>query len=111
MATLADSFLDDLDELGESSDEEEQQQQQEEGGGANGAAGAGGGEDGDDNMEVRKMGRLVGQDLSFTLLANYVLGPKKVGKKNTRKKIHVQVLIQIPTLLISIDYPTRINLD
>lgn len=47
MATLADSFLDDLDELGESSDEEEQQEQHGEG------AGAGAGGEGDDGMEVR----------------------------------------------------------
>ncbi|CAM9410904.1 unnamed protein product [Ectocarpus sp. 4 AP-2014] len=51
MATLADSFLDDLDELGESSDEETQ----EDGGGGGGASAAGGasGEgDRDDDMET-----------------------------------------------------------
>lgn len=52
MTTLADSFLDDLDELGESSDEETQ----EDGGGGGGTSAAGGasGEgDRDDDMEVR----------------------------------------------------------
>ena len=41
MATLADSFLDDLDELGESSDEEQQDDNGGEGGGGGGVAGMG----------------------------------------------------------------------
>lgn len=51
MATLADSFLDDLDELGESSDDE----QQEDGTAGDQPAGAGGGGgdgDGDDDIGV-----------------------------------------------------------
>lgn len=49
MATLADSFLDDLDELGESSDDEAQEQ-----GGEKSAAGGGAqGFEGDEDMEVR----------------------------------------------------------
>lgn len=51
MATLADSFLDDLDELGESSDDE---QQQDEGRGDNAVVGEGG--EGDDAMEVSILG-------------------------------------------------------
>lgn len=46
MATLADSFLDDLDELGESSDDEQQQE------GASGEQAAETGGDGDDDMGV-----------------------------------------------------------
>ena len=53
MATLADSFLDDLDELGESSDEE-QQDDDGQGGGGGGAAGMGlDGEGDEDMMQVR----------------------------------------------------------
>lgn len=52
MATLADSFLDDLDELGESSDEETQEEGAG-GGGASAAGGASGEGDRDDDMEVR----------------------------------------------------------
>ncbi|CAN0166807.1 unnamed protein product [Scytosiphon promiscuus] len=50
MATLADSFLDDLDELGESSDEETQEEQGASTGKGEGAAAAG---EGSDDMEVR----------------------------------------------------------
>lgn len=59
MATLADSFLDDLDELGESSDEETQEE-----GGEKSAPGRGegdGAEGDDDGMEVRARGRTEGR--------------------------------------------------
>lgn len=48
MATLADSFLDDLDELGESSEDEQQEDTDAH------ASAAGGGLEGDDDMEVRR---------------------------------------------------------
>lgn len=53
MATLADSFLDDLDELGESSDDETQEEGEKSSAAGGGAPRNGEGVEGSDGMEVR----------------------------------------------------------